>query len=238
MPTEMTIDEPEVAASPPADEVTVTPEQPSSARPSRLSSIDVGGLAKSAMLPILGLVVFVAAWAAVAPMINTSLGTLPGPGEVASAGGDLWDEFQANRTAASEFYAAQDARNEALRAEGRDAEVQDFAFAGATTFPSQVWTSLKTVALGFAIATLFAVPIGLHAAWNSAAWTAGSRAETGLLRMVIADDALESTRAVGTAIYLTISGLLTLGFWLVHRRNERTAAAIGGRELAEGVESR
>ncbi|MGH1505123.1 MAG: ABC transporter permease [Acidimicrobiales bacterium] len=165
MTSELTVDEPTVepTVETPPGEITVidepsTPEKPT---PSRLASIDVGAIGRSLALPLLGIVFFVAAWAGLAPLINTSLGTLPGPGEVASAGGDLWDEFQANRTAASEFYAAQDARNDALRAEGRDAEVQDFAFAGATTFPSQVWTSLQTVALGFLIATLVAVPIGL-----------------------------------------------------------------------------
>ena len=77
-----------------------------------------------------------------------------------------------------------------------------------------------------AIATRgLAVPIGLHAAWNFASWTAGSRAETGLLRMIVADDALESSRAVGTASYLVISGALTATFWLVYRRNQRLAAA-------------
>lgn len=77
-----------------------------------------------------------------------------------------------------------------------------------------------------AIATRgLAVPIGLHAAWNFASWTAGNRAETGLLRMIVADDALESTRAVGAVSYLVISAVLTAIFWLVQRRNARLDAA-------------
>lgn len=94
---------------------------------------------------------------------------------------------------------------------------------------------LPTIALGVlpgglvwgmsAIATRgLAVPIGLHAAWNFASWAAGSRAETGPLRMVVADDALESTRAVGAASYLVISASLTAIFWLVQRRNTRSSA--------------
>jgi membrane protease YdiL (CAAX protease family) len=89
---------------------------------------------------------------------------------------------------------------------------------------------LRTIALGVvpggllwgmsAIATRgLAVPIGLHAAWNFASWSAGNRAETGLLRMIVEEDALEQTRAVGTASYLTIFGALTVAFWFVHRRN-------------------
>ena len=76
-----------------------------------------------------------------------------------------------------------------------------------------------------AIATRgLAVPIGLHAAWNFASWSAGSRAETGLLRMIVADGAQESSRAVGTVSYIAVSGALTAIFWLVYRRNQRLAA--------------
>lgn len=75
-----------------------------------------------------------------------------------------------------------------------------------------------------AIATRgLAVPIGLHAAWNFASWSAGSRAETGLLSMIVEDEALELTRSVGTVSYLATFGTLTLAFWILHRRNVRRA---------------
>lgn len=94
---------------------------------------------------------------------------------------------------------------------------------------------LQTIAIGVipfgllwgmsAIATRgIAVPIGLHAAWNFASWAAGSRAETGPLRMIVEDDALELTQAVATASSLSITTALTLAFWLVHRRNVERAA--------------
>lgn len=71
-----------------------------------------------------------------------------------------------------------------------------------------------------AIATRgIAMPIGLHAAWNFASWSAGSRSEMGLLQMIVEEEALELTQAVGMASYLSIFGLLTLAFWFVHRRN-------------------
>lgn len=63
------------------------------------------------------------------------------------------------------------------------------------------------------------MPIGLHAAWNFASWSAGSRSEMGLLQMIVEEEALELTQAVGMASYLSIFGLLTLAFWFVHRRN-------------------
>ncbi len=71
-----------------------------------------------------------------------------------------------------------------------------------------------------AIATRgIAVPIGLHAAWNFTSWSAGSRAETGLLQLVVEEEALELTQAVGMASYLSIFTLLTFAFWFIHRRN-------------------
>lgn len=66
-----------------------------------------------------------------------------------------------------------------------------------------------------------AIPIGLHAAWSFANWSAGGRAETGLLKMAIEADALELTQTVGVASYLSISGALTLAFWFTHRRDVR-----------------
>src|SRR3546814_6054259 len=38
---------------------------------------------------------------------------------------------------------------------------QNFTYAGAPTFPDQIFTSLYTVAMGFVLATLVAVPLGL-----------------------------------------------------------------------------
>lgn len=95
---------------------------------------------------------------------------------------------------------------------------------------------LRTIALGVvpcgmlwgmsAVATRgLAVPIGLHAAWNFAAWSAGSRKETGMLQMIIADDAVERTQLVGTVSYLMIFGGMTLVFWLLFRRNPTTEPA-------------
>jgi len=112
--------------------------------------------------PVVGIFAFLALWALLAPQVDTSLGTLPGPAEVAAEGIGLWDEYQAT-AAEDEFYAAQDARNAALIDAGRAAEVQNFDYSGAPTFLDQIITSLQTVALGFFFATIVAVPIGLVA---------------------------------------------------------------------------
>ncbi len=117
--------------------------------------------AKSLLAPLAGLLIFIGLWAALAPQVKTSLGTLPGPVEVAEQGVALYSDFAAAQAAKADFYARQDARNEALIAAGRAGEVQDFPYSGPPTFPGQILTSLETVALGFVLATLVAVPLGL-----------------------------------------------------------------------------
>lgn len=120
-------------------------------------------IAQGLIWPIIGILSFLALWAVLAPQVDTSLGTLPGPLEVAEAGGSLYDEYSQAKVAEAEFYAQQDANNEAAIAAGNEAGVRDFDYAGPPTFLDQIITSLKTVALGFLLATLFAVPIGLMA---------------------------------------------------------------------------
>jgi len=109
--------------------------------------------------PIVGVTGFLLLWAILAPRVNTSLGVLPGPGDVLGAGRDLWNEFTASRAESAAFYEAQDIRNAELAAAGQP--LQDFKFSGPPTFIDQIWTSLGTVALGFLIGTVVAVPVGL-----------------------------------------------------------------------------
>ncbi len=111
--------------------------------------------------PLIGIAVFIGLWAALAPQVQTSLGSLPGPVEVAGQGVSLYEEWSAAKAAEAEFYAQQDAANAAAIAAGDPGAVQEFDYSGPPTFPDQVLTSLETVALGFVLATLIAVPIGL-----------------------------------------------------------------------------
>jgi len=118
----------------------------------------------AAMLwPVLGIIGFLLMWAALAPTVDTSLGTLPGPVEVAEQGAALYSEYAAAKETEADFYAQQDANNETAIAAGNLGAVRDFEYAGPPTFLDQVITSLQTVALGFVLATVFAVPIGLMA---------------------------------------------------------------------------
>ncbi|MGB3471062.1 MAG: ABC transporter permease [Erythrobacter sp.] len=115
------------------------------------------------MWPIIGIAAFLGLWAVLAPTVDTSLGTLPGPVEVTQAGFGLFDEYSAAKEAEAAFYTQQEANNEAAIAAGNSGAVRDFIYAGPPTFLDQIITSLETVALGFALATIFAVPIGMMA---------------------------------------------------------------------------
>lgn len=119
--------------------------------------------AKGLIAPTIGIVGFLLLWAVLAPQVDTSLGALPGPVEVGEQGAALYDEWGAAKDNEAQFYADQDARNEAAIAAGNPGAVTEFDYAGPPTFLDQIFTSLKTVALGFFLATLVAVPIGLLA---------------------------------------------------------------------------
>jgi nitrate/nitrite transport system permease protein len=95
--------------------------------------------------PALGILGFLGLWALLAPMVHTSLGALPGPGEV-------WIQFVALMREHSE-----------ARGEAAAVVAAGGVWSGAPTFVDQIFTSLKTVALGFILATLVAVPLGLVA---------------------------------------------------------------------------
>nr|WP_166180310.1 ABC transporter permease [Altererythrobacter segetis] len=129
-------------------------------RPDRLTGA-LAALLKSIAAPLAGIAAFLALWAMLAPQVDTSLGALPGPVEVAEQGAGLYGEWRAAKHDESVFYERQDAANTAAIAAGNPAGVRHFEYAGTPTFVDQILTSLKTAALGFVLATLVAVPIGL-----------------------------------------------------------------------------
>jgi nitrate/nitrite transport system permease protein len=95
--------------------------------------------------PILGILIFLGLWAVLAPLVETSLGALPGPGEVFAQFKALMAEHA-------------DARKEAAAVVAAGS-----IYSGSPTFIDQILTSLYTVSFGFILATLLAVPIGLVA---------------------------------------------------------------------------
>ncbi len=150
------------ATASPATEAAQSSEKPASSRSA--SPVLAGKLPtmiKGMLPPVLGILIFLGLWAALAPQVDTSLGALPGPVEVSEQGFALFDEWSAAKDVEAQFYADQDARNAAYVAAGTPERVTDFDYAGPPTFLDQIVTSLETVALGFFLATIVAVPIGL-----------------------------------------------------------------------------
>lgn len=113
------------------------------------------------LIPLLGIIGFLLAWGALAPQVQTSLGAVPGPVEVFEQGGALWEDHLREREKADAFYERQDARNAELIANGQEDRVRERVYTGKPTYLDQIVTSLFTVGLGFLIATVVAVPLGI-----------------------------------------------------------------------------
>ena len=112
-------------------------------------------------IPLLAILLFLMAWGALAPRVQTSLGALPGPGAVWEQAVALNADYLADGARRAEFYERQAARNADLVAQGKADMVKTRDYTGKPTFYAQIWTSIKTVLFGFVIATLFAVPVGI-----------------------------------------------------------------------------
>lgn len=113
------------------------------------------------LVPLVGILLFLAIWAALAPRVQTSLGAIPGPLAVWEQAGVLLSDHAAERQKAADFYARQDARNQAFIDAGKPEQVRDRAYTGRPTYVDQIFTSLITVGLGFIIATIIAIPVGI-----------------------------------------------------------------------------
>ena len=111
--------------------------------------------------PLLAVGIFLWLWSAGAARVHTSLGQVPGPGQVFTQAKSLIDDHRAERAKRAEFYQRQEERNRRLLAEDPKARVSMHNWTGRATFFDQIVTSLKTVFAGFLIASLVAVPLGI-----------------------------------------------------------------------------
>ena len=118
-------------------------------------------LKQTLFVPLLGISLFLASWAILAPQVQTSLGAIPGPIQVVEQAQNLWADHVREREKAAAFYQRQDERNAKLIAEGKNDKVKHRTYTGKPTYIDQIVTSLFTVALGFFIATVIAVPLGI-----------------------------------------------------------------------------
>ncbi|MEM9030209.1 MAG: ABC transporter permease, partial [Pseudomonadota bacterium] len=113
------------------------------------------------VIPLIGIVIFLMAWAYLAPQVKTSLGAIPGPSQVWEQAKNLYADHLAEREKEERFYERLEARNAKLIASGRADRVKHRTYTGKPTYFDQIITSLGTVALGFLIATVIAVPLGI-----------------------------------------------------------------------------
>ncbi|MEM8839040.1 MAG: ABC transporter permease [Pseudomonadota bacterium] len=113
------------------------------------------------VIPLIGIVGFLVAWGVLAPQVQTSLGAVPGPVQVWEQAGVLWEDHVRQREKAAAFYERQDVRNQKYIEAGKPERVKHRTYTGKPTYIDQIITPLFTVGLGFLIATLIAVPLGI-----------------------------------------------------------------------------
>lgn len=113
------------------------------------------------LVPLIAIFCFLALWATLAPRVITSLGAIPGPAQVWEQAEVLWADHLAERDKEAAYYERQEKRNAKKLAADPDAKVKWRTYIGRPTFIDQIFTSLKTVFLGFLLASLIAIPLGV-----------------------------------------------------------------------------
>lgn len=121
----------------------------------------LGELKRVLLIPLLGILIFLLAWGALAPRVQTSLGAIPGPAAVWAQAEILWEDHKRERVEADAFYERQDLRNQKWVDAGKPERVKHRTYTGQPTYIDQIITSLFTVGLGFIIGTIIAVPVGI-----------------------------------------------------------------------------
>jgi nitrate/nitrite transport system permease protein len=118
-------------------------------------------LVEAMLLPCIGIAVFLMLWQFTASRIETSLGQFPGPVQVWEQTRNLGVEHQRERGKEVAFYERQEQRNAKKLAANPDAKVKIRSYTGKPTFFDQILTSLMTVAAGFFLANIVAIPLGV-----------------------------------------------------------------------------
>ena len=116
---------------------------------------------KTILIPTFSITLFLLVWSFTARQITTSLGQVPGPGMVWEQAKSLWTEHKMERAKATAFYERQEARNAKKLANNSEAAITVIGYTGKPTYIDQIVTSLKTVFMGFVIASAIALPLGI-----------------------------------------------------------------------------
>jgi uncharacterized protein len=72
-----------------------------------------------------------------------------------------------------------------------------------------------------------AIPIGLHAAWNTGHWALGFKSNPGLLQPLGGTEHESAAYAVAMISYVAVFAVATFGFWLFYRHRDFKAQMIG-----------
>ena len=123
-------------------------------------------------VPLVAIGMFLAVWGGLASQVQTSLGELPGPAKVWEQTVTLFDEHKEERQKETAFHERQDKRNAEKLAKNPDAEIKTRPYTGKPTFFDQILTSVLTVATGFLLASLVAIPLGIICGLSSTIYTA------------------------------------------------------------------
>ncbi len=131
-----------------------------------------GSWLKALVFPMLGVLAFLMVWQFSASRIETSLGQFPGPAQAWEQIKSLSAEHTREREKATAFYVRLDERNARKLAEDPDAIIKERQYTGKPTYVDQIVTSLLTVAAGFFIANLIAIPLGVVCGLSSGVYKA------------------------------------------------------------------
>lgn len=114
-------------------------------------------------IPVVAIICFLGVWAALAPTVQTSLGAIPGPGQVWEQAVVLHEDAVSKAERRERFYEQVEVRNQRLIDAGRGDEITNIPYTGAPSYYDQIWTSIQTVFFGFLIASVIAIPLGIMA---------------------------------------------------------------------------
>ncbi len=162
-------------------------------------------------VPLLAILLFLAAWGTLAPKVQTSLGAIPGPAEVWEQAVNLHGDYLREKEKEAEFYARQDERNARYAEAGQDERIKWRDYTGAPTYYAQIWTSIKTVFFGFLLATLIAVPLGIMSGLSKTV-NAAINPLVQIFKPVSPLAWLPIVTMVVSAVYVTNDGLFAKSF--------------------------
>ena len=162
-------------------------------------------------VPLAAILAFLLLWAQLAPMVETSLGAVPGPAQVWEQAVNLHEDHVRERGKEAAFMERQEERNAKLVEAGRADDVKWREYTGKPTYYDQIWTSIQTVFFGFLVATIIAAPIGILCGLSPTA-NAAFNPMIQIFKPVSPLAWLPIVTMVVSAVYVTNDGLFSKSF--------------------------